>query len=131
MPGTAVTPWPKAPTSDGLYLLDEVPIGQKPGLTRFWRLIKLPPPRRAVLGNPHLLQQPLHLPAGREARRHGPLRARSSNLRSEICNLKSSAAWRLAQDFEKPLPIPLIMEDRFPSVAAIHHAINRARILNA
>jgi len=32
---------------------------------------------------------------------------------------------------DKQLPIPVIVEDRFPLVAAVYDVVNRARILNA
>jgi hypothetical protein len=46
-------------------------------------------------------------------------------------NLPVGLRARLGQLGEKQLPIRVVAEDRFPPVAAIHHVINRAGILNA
>jgi hypothetical protein len=38
---------------------------------------------------------------------------------------------RLRKRGDKQFPVPVIVEDRFPPVAAIHDVVNCARILNA
>jgi len=45
------------------------------------------------------------------------------NLKSAIRHLKSSEAWCLLQRGEEQIPVPVIVEDRLPPVAAIHHVV--------
>jgi len=75
-------------------------------------------------------QKPLH-PAHQRRLRRFHHQMKMIGHQTIRMHLPAAALAGLAQCLNKPQPILIIPEDRLPSIAPIHHMVNRSRILHS